>query len=40
MPYPPSLYATTAAPALAAPSLDGAATCDVCVIGGGFSGLS
>ena len=40
MTYPDSLYAATAAPALKAPSLAGEATCDVCVIGGGYTGLS
>ncbi|MGO1120487.1 NAD(P)/FAD-dependent oxidoreductase [Rhodovibrionaceae bacterium A322] len=40
MNYPDSLYAATAAPALDAPKLDGEESCDVCIIGGGYSGLS
>jgi gamma-glutamylputrescine oxidase len=40
MSYPDSLYAATAAPALTAPTLAGDVTCDVCVIGGGYTGLS
>ena len=40
MPYPNSLYAATAVPFLAAPSLSGDLACDVCVIGGGYTGLS
>jgi len=38
--YPDSLYAATAAPALASPVLAGELACDVCVIGGGYTGLS
>ena len=40
MTYPDSLYAATAAPALEAPTLAGEVACDVCVIGGGYTGLS
>ncbi len=40
MTYPDSLYAATAAPALTAPTLAGDVACDVCVIGGGYTGLS
>jgi glycine/D-amino acid oxidase-like deaminating enzyme len=39
-PLPRSLYAETARPAIAAPPLDGDRRVDVCVIGGGFTGLS
>lgn len=39
-PLPPSLYAETARPAVATPPLDGDRRADVCVIGGGFTGLS
>lgn len=37
---PPSLYAETAIPAAPTPPLDGATRADVCVVGGGFTGLS
>ena len=36
----PSLWAATAPPAPQTPPLDGDATCDVCVVGGGYAGLS
>ena len=39
-PLPRSLYAETARPAVATPPLDGDRRVDVCVIGGGFTGLS
>jgi glycerol-3-phosphate dehydrogenase len=39
-PLPRSLYAETARPAAATPPLDGDRRVDVCVIGGGFTGLS
>jgi glycine/D-amino acid oxidase-like deaminating enzyme len=39
-PLPPSLYADTARPAVPTPPLDGDRRVDVCVIGGGFTGLS
>ena len=39
-PLPRSLYADTARPAVATPPLDGDRRVDVCVIGGGFTGLS
>lgn len=39
-PYPPSLYAATAHAAPPRPALDGDTTCDVCVIGAGYTGLS
>jgi glycine/D-amino acid oxidase-like deaminating enzyme len=39
-PLPPSLYADTARPAVAAPPLDGDRRVSVAVIGGGFTGLS
>jgi glycine/D-amino acid oxidase-like deaminating enzyme len=39
-PLPRSLYADTARPAAATPPLDGDRRVDVCVIGGGFTGLS
>ena len=39
-PLPRSLYAETARPAVATPPLDGSRRVDVCVIGGGFTGLS
>jgi gamma-glutamylputrescine oxidase len=38
--YPPSWYAATAISAPRRPPLDGAATADLCVIGGGYTGLS
>jgi len=37
---PPSLWAATAEPAVPAPPLAGPAEADVCVVGGGFTGLS
>ena len=40
LPLPPSLYAETARPAVDTPPLDGDRRVDVCVIGGGFTGLS
>jgi glycine/D-amino acid oxidase-like deaminating enzyme len=39
-PLPPSLYAETARTAVPTPPLDGDRRVDVCVIGGGFTGLS
>jgi glycine/D-amino acid oxidase-like deaminating enzyme len=39
-PLPPSLYAETARPAIAAPPLDGDRRTSVAVIGGGFTGIS
>ena len=39
-PLPPSLYADTARPPVAAPPLDGDKKASVCVIGAGFTGLS
>lgn len=39
-PYPPSHYAATAHAAPPRPALDGDTSCDVCVIGAGFTGLS
>ena len=38
--YPRSWYAETAEPLAALPAAEGALECDVCVIGGGFTGLS
>ena len=38
--YPASYYAATAAPLDPFPTAKGALTCDVCVVGGGYSGLS
>ena len=37
---PPSLWTATAAPELSCPPLSGAGRADVCVVGGGFTGLS
>ena len=37
---PPSLYAETAHPAPPTPALDGEIRTTVCVVGGGFTGLS
>ncbi len=37
---PPSYWAATANPARAHPPLEGDRSCDVCVIGGGYTGLS
>lgn len=39
-PLPASLYAGTAAPAPATPPLDGDASAEVAIVGGGFTGLS
>ncbi|TKA97881.1 FAD-binding oxidoreductase [Cereibacter changlensis] len=38
--YPASWYAATATPLAAFPSLQGEAVADVCVVGGGYTGLS
>ncbi|QDY71558.1 NAD(P)/FAD-dependent oxidoreductase [Qingshengfaniella alkalisoli] len=38
--YPPSWYAATATPPGSYPTAKGELTCDVCVVGGGFTGLS
>ncbi|MCL4124841.1 UNVERIFIED_CONTAM: hypothetical protein GTU68_031335 [Idotea baltica] len=38
--YPQSYYAATATPLDPFPAAKGAITCDVCVVGGGYSGLS
>ncbi len=38
--YPPSYYAATAAPLDRFPALKGAARADVCIVGGGYTGLS
>jgi gamma-glutamylputrescine oxidase len=38
--YPASYYAATAAPLDPFPTAKGALSCDVCVVGGGYSGLS
>lgn len=38
--YPDSYYAATANGSSPRPSLEGSATCDVCVIGAGYTGLS
>lgn len=38
--YPPSYYAATATPLAPFPVLNGAAKADVCVVGGGYTGLS
>ncbi len=38
--YPPSYYAATAVPLPAFPALQGAVTTDVCIVGGGYTGLS
>lgn len=39
-PHAPSYYAATATPWSLSPSLQGDADCDVCVVGGGLSGIS
>lgn len=39
-PYPPSYYAATANPAPDHPVLTESLSCDVCVVGGGYTGLS
>ncbi|MCC5987552.1 MAG: FAD-binding oxidoreductase [Pararhodobacter sp.] len=38
--YPPSWYAKTAEPLPLQPRAEGALSCDVCIIGGGYAGLS
>ncbi|MDB2369227.1 FAD-binding oxidoreductase [Octadecabacter sp.] len=38
--YPASYYASTATPLDPFPKATGALTCDICVVGGGYSGLS
>jgi len=38
--YPDSWYAATAAPLARFPALTGAVTADVCIVGGGYTGLS
>src|SRR5690606_3963847 len=38
--YPPSYYAATANPAPQRPPLQGDIAAEVCIVGGGFSGLS
>jgi len=38
--YPNSYYAATANPLAPFPAAKGAISCDVCVVGGGYSGLS
>jgi len=38
--FPPSYYAATANPVEPFPALAGDASCDVCIVGGGFTGLS
>jgi gamma-glutamylputrescine oxidase len=38
--YPASWYAATATPLAAFPALEGDVTADVCVVGGGYTGLS
>lgn len=38
--YPASYYAATATPLDPFPAAKGTMTCDVCVVGGGYSGLS
>ncbi len=38
--YPPSWYAATAVPAPLRPSLTGSQRADVCILGGGYTGLS
>ncbi len=38
--FPPSFYAATTPPLPAFPALAGKGTCDVCIVGGGLSGLS
>jgi len=39
-PHAPSYYAATASPWQVSPALSGEADCDVCVVGGGLSGVS
>ncbi|RAB63565.1 NAD(P)/FAD-dependent oxidoreductase, partial [Burkholderia multivorans] len=38
--WPDSLWAATATPASATPALDASASCDVAIVGSGFTGLS
>jgi gamma-glutamylputrescine oxidase len=38
--YPPSYYAATATPFAALPALQGEVQADVCIVGGGYTGLS
>ena len=38
--YPPSYYAATATPFAAQPTLQGEVQADICIIGGGYTGLS
>lgn len=38
--YPPSFYAATATPFAALPALQGEVQADVCIVGGGYTGLS
>ena len=38
--WPDSLWAATAAPAPDTPALDASASCDVAIVGAGFTGLS
>ena len=38
--YPASFYAATAAPLAAFPALQGDTTADICIVGGGYTGLS
>jgi gamma-glutamylputrescine oxidase len=38
--HPESYYAATANPIAAFPALAGDTDCDVCIVGGGFTGLS
>ena len=39
-PFPPSYYAASATPMAAFPRLDGSVTTDVCIIGGGLTGIN
>lgn len=39
-PLEPSLWAATAAPAISTPAIESSRTADVCVVGGGYAGLS
>ena len=39
-PYPPSWYADSAVPLDPLPTLEGSVSADVCIVGGGFTGLS
>ncbi|WP_096176163.1 FAD-binding oxidoreductase [Cohaesibacter sp. ES.047] len=38
--YPDSYYAATATPHAVLPSLEGDQSCDICIVGGGYAGLS